>query len=856
MAQPTARRAVQPGPAPQPEPDSDSADNTRKRPRLGRANSNDNSNSNTNGNGNSSSNGTSNGNRNGNNGGSEESTLTSACDQCRIRKIRCDRRQPDCSNCLKAGFECNATNTFKRVNPMKQLRDEFSDVLKHLRDVDETLGTLTNLTRQIAARPCPHNTDPHSHPHPHPHLPSSASSPGAHALPTPPPGFLDPVQPNPQHGLPVALREPLCETVEFDHGGVRLYTYPAPLVMVRSLLRQATGALLDASHRDGNRSMSKGDGLAPALQEPAVQATLRQRLDEFPFHARCPESIAVGDNLAVATPPRLIVNLLGEGYLRNINVRTPIFEDDELRRAIDVHYADDQAQQSYAWALILNNIVLLQLGLEIQTARASHSQSHGMNDEIIPSFLKNCHRAIGNLDAFMAPSLVNVQALMTLTLVAREFYNSATAERVCHAACQVGRAMGLHRFVGVSPDESSSEAERIRHRLFRVLYAMDKQRVFMTGQPCDLHMFDADHQIGSSRSHTESSFPISDAFDDMMTIWEEIYLNLYTSRAVVASAETRARQVQLVSNSIYKFARTHSDLISTPSFGGPIADSDLMLIELVYGYHVSQVLILRCDRNDEQGLEKMHEFARSSLRVILEVGRGPLTTARLGLLASMFRRYPMVAFIELVAFRLANLFATGDYNAAAQADVALLRAICDQVHILQHGNLPHSFYARLRMGLVWALETLEAMGESFMGPSIQAQQPAGLSPPRTESSRSTEPPSHQPIVGPNPTIPEILNACNLHQSKGSQDLSRMTPTSRRSDEGFGHSGLAEFTNFGFLTPGTDRMDRMDFQSGPLSGSHFGAVSAAPSQLELSTGSIPSHPDWNDFNVDFFQGSLA
>ncbi|KAI0105039.1 hypothetical protein GGR51DRAFT_201377 [Nemania sp. FL0031] len=835
MAQAPARRAAQAGPPPLPEPDSDSAsrdairaDNTRKRPRLGS--------------------GSGNGNGNGNGNGSDE-TPTAACDQCRVRKIRCDRRQPDCSNCIKAGFECNSTNTFKRVNPMKQLRDDFSDVLKHLRDVDKTLGTLTSLTREIAARPYPQATHPHLH---------TSSPPAYHALPTPSSGF-DPVQPNSQYRPPSPndhtdlLRDPLVETVEFDSGGERLYSYPAPLVLVKSLLRQVASALLDSNDKEG--SSSNKEHLAPALREPIAQTVLRRKLDDFPFNSPCAESVASGDNNPVTTPPRLMVNLLGDGYLRNINVRTPIFDDDELRRGIDAHYADDRPQQSSAWALIVNNIVLLELGLEIQTARASHSHSRGMNDDIIPSFLKNCHRAIGNLSAFMTPSLVNVQALMTLTLVAREFYNSATAEKVCYAACQVGRAMGLHRSASACQDEKNNDAERVRHRLFRVLYAMDKQRVFMTGQPCDLHMFDSDHHIGSSRSHQEGNSPISDAYDDIMILWEEIYLNLYTSRAAVASLETRARQVRLVSNSTHKFARTHSALIAMPSFADGIADTDLMLVELAYVYRVSQVLVLRCDRDDEQGLEKMREFARSSLKMILEVGRGPLTTYRLAFLASIFRRYPMVAFIELVAFRLAHLFSNGDYDSATQADVALLRGVCDQLRSLQHGNLPLSFYARLKMGLVWAVETLESMGEALMGLSPRSQ-PAGFSPHHTESSCSTESLSQKPANGVNSMLPDILSACNFQHVRSNQDVSRL-PSSRRTDEVLGHGGLAEMTSFGFMTPD---MDRMDMTSGPLPTGQFGTSSSSAPQpqprLESTSGSIANNPNWNDFNLDFFQASLV
>ncbi|KAI2637994.1 hypothetical protein GGS26DRAFT_546053 [Hypomontagnella submonticulosa] len=812
--QTSPRRDAQPS---QPDPDSDSASATRaegmrKRPRSG-----------------------------------NDEPPTAACDQCRLRKVRCDRRQPECSNCRKAGVECNSSNTLKRVNHTKQLRDDFSVVLKHLSDVDQALGTLTELTRQIAARPCPHTANPHT-----------VCPPSNEIVPLPTPGSLDFMLPSAADddrasNDPLALNGPLFETIEFDQGGERLYGYPAPLVLIKSLLRQATGALLESDKQ--GESLENGDSyITRALQDMSARATLQQKLDDFPFNVPCRESVSVSDANPVTTPPRLMVNLFVDGYLHNINTRTPIFDDVGLRRAIDAHYGDELPQESRAWALIINNIVLLELGLEIQAARASHSNSRGMNDDILPSFLRNCDRAIGNLEAFMGPSLVNVQALMTLTLAAREFYNNATAEKVCHAACQVGRAIGLHRSGARYPNEKgtlSHESEQERERLFRVLYTLDKQRVFMTGQPCDLHMFDSDHRIGPDRNHEQAEPPIGDAFDHMMTIWEEIYLNLYSLRAASSGGETRMRQMRLVTGSVEKFSQKHAGLMSPISCANGTADIDPLHIELVYGHRVTQVLILRCERGNEQTQEKMRELARSSLRLILEVCKTPHTTPRLALLASMFRNYPMVAFIELIAFHLASLFRRGECDPTVQADVSLLRAICDQLHILQHDNLTHIFYARLKLGLLWALETLEALGEVLIRSSPQPRGMAGFSPQR-DSRRSTES-SRNPTNAPSPMAPDISNACGLHPSRGNQSLSSIS-SSRNGEDDFVQSGLAELTNFGFFTPGTDRMD---LASRPLTAAcQFNTSSNSQSQSDLNSGPLTGNSNWGDFNMDFFQGVSA
>ncbi|TGJ87328.1 hypothetical protein E0Z10_g1467 [Xylaria hypoxylon] len=713
-----------------------------------------------------------------------------ACNQCRLRKVRCDRLQPECSNCRKGGIECNSSNTLKRVNHVKQLRDDFSDVLKQLND----------------------------HPVQGDHRASQDSQ---------------------------VVKKPLSETMELDHGGERLYSYPAPLVLIKSLLRQVESLLAD-SDQQGDDHGSGGGKVARKLQDPAARATLQRKLDDFPFILPHHEFVISSDMSPLTTPPRLMVNLFVDGYLRNINTRTPIFDDDDLRHAVDAHYSDKQLQDSRARALIINNIILLELSLEIKTGRASHSTSRVPNDDILPSFLRNCERAIGNLDAFKAPNIVSLQALMTLTLVAQEFYSNATAERVCQAACQVGRLMGIHR----SKDRYQSEGADmtdVRGRLYRILYAMDKVRVFMTGQPCDLHLFDSDQHIGPKRNHADDDHPISDAFDHLMTIWEEIYLNLYSSRAAQATTETRLLQMRFVTGSIDRFAQTHARLLS-PSSANDTLDTDLLRIELLYGYQVSQILVLRCDQDNEQSLSRMRDLARSSLGLILEVCKPPLTTARFALLARMFRRYPMVAFAELVAFHLANHPTNDEFDAIALADVSLLRGIRDQLEMLQYDNLTHIFYARLSEGLAWALGTLEALAEALMRPLLRSQAQVEFSQQNQDSRRPTAEPSRNPT-------PDMFEACGS-SSRGSQDFSRLR-LSRHDEKDFGQARRpVDTTSFGGFAPDPERMELISAPSSPVYQPGGSIFPASQSQLDLASGPLASNINWSNFNLDFWQGAFA
>ena len=54
-------------------------------------------------------------------GNAEPSGPEPACDECRIRKVRCDRESPLCSSCRKSGLICQYTQKGKRINHTKKL---------------------------------------------------------------------------------------------------------------------------------------------------------------------------------------------------------------------------------------------------------------------------------------------------------------------------------------------------------------------------------------------------------------------------------------------------------------------------------------------------------------------------------------------------------------------------------------------------------------------------------------------------------------------------------------------------------------------------------------------------------------
>ncbi|KAI8956897.1 hypothetical protein F5Y11DRAFT_361305 [Daldinia sp. FL1419] len=632
----------------------------------------------------------------------QDDAPSAACDQCRYRKIKCDRLQPECSSCRKTGIPCTSSGTVKRVNQTKQLqvfssfrhlpalgRDDFSTVLERLDGVDQTLSALTKLTEQLAARSFTPNVNPS------PRTPSlirpvqtSSSDDGSAILPSA------------HKNRPERVTEDGCrhETIRLDQGGERVYSYPAAIPLLISLSKQLDQALVEGEGRqDGN--------VDALIKDPALRIALRRQLENFPF-PRCQQPVITSDHNPITTPPRFLVDLFVNSFLHNINIRYPIFDEALLLRAINTYFSGELSSDSNAWSLIFNNIVLLGLGLEVQVAEAIQSNTRSMNNDLLPSFLQNCDRALADLDSFARPSIVNVQALLTLTLASKQFYGNIMFERICQIACQVGLTLGLHRSVTGNEDAGSTQTER--ERLFRVLYTLDKQRAFISGQTCDIHLFDSDLALSPIDENEQPGRRLNSAFNSMMELWEEVYLSLYSSRANAVGETCRVRQARRMTQLVDEWDQQNHELMVT-KFPGSMEDISNVQLELKYCYHVTHVLCLRHDRQNNLAQQQMRDHARVCLGLISEAGSSPLTTANLALLDRLLGNYPVVAFIELVAFYYNTLVKGEVTNPEFEADLEALWAVCRHLQTLHNPSSQATYYPRLRDGLSWALENVVIM---------------------------------------------------------------------------------------------------------------------------------------------------
>lgn len=333
--------------------------------------------------------------------------------------------------------------------------------------------------------------------------------------------------------------------------------------------------------------------------------------------------------------------------------------------------------------------------------------------------------------------------------MAKELYGNPLFEKVLKTACQVGHMSGLH--LSNAHDRQSGEDLDERERVFRVLYSMDKQRVFLTGDPCDLYHFDSDLEL--RRTKPDVTEPPGRRFvaamDDMMINWEEVYLRLYSARASAAGAEYLSSQVAGLLELLTKWNERHPGVLDASRSArlreqnspGSHELNDLVSLqfEVRYCYHVTHVLILRCDRSqNEQAQIQMGYHARTCLRLIAEMGNtddGTLpepscaTKARLASLGRALAFYPIIAFTDLVVLRIDEILlnrqlpngrSTHDESGGIEADIKLLDGVLRVLERLQYTDRPSTYFNKLRLGLGWAAGVLkEIEGARLIGAQTQ-----------------------------------------------------------------------------------------------------------------------------------------
>ncbi|KAH8691212.1 putative C6 transcription factor [Talaromyces proteolyticus] len=642
---------------------------------------------------------------NDNNGGarsheSDDPPAPSACDQCRNRKVRCDRQLPQCSSCEKAGVLCEFPTRGKRVNPVKQLVEGVSGLAARLDSID---STIRSLVQQI---PTPQRR------------PSDASNPPSRSetSSTPEAACNDVDDIDLIFSSALDGQDYWSRHAELHKSGPdqEPQTISGTSIGNRALLekvRQAVHNLLEGKRSrkpspDSSSSDTNNVSTSPMLlakAHPSTLSELKAIYDTFPTFDDAGALSLLPGGQYVSLPPQSILETSLQLFLDKFNAVTPIFNETCLREAINARYGSrPYSKTDEAYNLCFNNIIVLSSGLRARLARLDKSYPKGMNEELLPAFLANSFRALRHLKFFLQPRHVNLQALATLALVAREYHESCVFDMICHMACDLFKAMDSEQSPISKAGHPSFEEWRT---LYWTLFVMDKQRTSVNGLPFDLYFYDSDLPLspeGGTRSLGQQSWMMHIY---ITTIWEETYISLYSARAARKGSSYRESQITRLDKLAEKWHSRTLQLFPESTTDNDNNNNlfveDNWQVELKYAYHIGQVLIhSRSDTANSREIELRN--AKAALQIINGVLNQTPTEGSLTLLCRLLRSYPLIA-VHSICMRFFE-----NPSIHMLEDLDLIDGVRDAFRILVDPNIPICSTGKTYMGISWCLEVAQA----------------------------------------------------------------------------------------------------------------------------------------------------
>ncbi|KAF7714529.1 Fungal Zn(2)-Cys(6) binuclear cluster domain-containing protein [Penicillium ucsense] len=545
---------------------------------------------------------------------SSDPPVSAACEQCRSRKVRCDRRLPQCSHCEKAGVVCEFPRRIQRVNPPDLLR--------------EIITPRTN---------------------------SSQSTQG--------PSLRSKDEPNTDHELSNTDDVEVVFGRALDAHSGDANNRKSPV----SVQGPSTTSTLRISY------IPIGNGAMLKRARGMLEALLQEKRATSPLEDSDSDTsdlgIASHQGWSVALPPHSILIMSLQLFLDEFNTFTPIFNQSLLRQTIDHQYSlVDASKVDMAYSLCFNNIIVLATGLRARFTRLRKLYPMGMNENLLPAFLENSFRALHHLKDLIQPRHVNLQALATLALVAREYHESHVFNQICHLACNLLKSMPDPPR-GSTAHSQLGPMDKERRDLYWTLFVLDKQRTCVTGHPFDLHFYNSD-----------------------------VY---------------RQRQVERLDRMAHKWCSRNPRLFSECSMYRLSPAEEKWRLELRYAFHLGQVLIHSCSNslNSKQvGLQN----SQASMRIIREVLKFTLTEASLALLCRLLRNYPLLA-VHYICIRFLK-----DPSVDMVENLELIASVHEALGVLVDHNLPSCCLTRTQAGVAWYLDVVRIVRV----PSPSSSQPS------------------------------------------------------------------------------------------------------------------------------------
>ncbi|KAI0145514.1 hypothetical protein GGR57DRAFT_480430 [Xylariaceae sp. FL1272] len=543
-----------------------------------------------------------------------------ACDNCKTRKTKCDRRSP-CASCTTLQVSCRTTNRAgekrQRVLLSSKYEDAVQDVSRQLADVKEMLQSL------MLSNGAPTSLTV-----------NSEKSHDAGAL------------------TPQSVRSMIDEQVPNLSNVQEGYNGDSSFQSQAQQVKTALDSTLTSFGLIANVEQSTIGGAHDSKSHEAQKSPTSGTLESPPT----PSAIESG---SVPLPPLdLVLKLLRLAKVEKqvFFFEVPLLDADEFTDMCrDVYFATEPVSL-YAWICVNIGLYYLFLGLSKADCDRLHTSQDVLRKEI-GVLRSNAEAAMQSLRLCSEPSIESCRALAILATFYTREGHSAVAWRLISGSARACLDLGLHRM----PSDVNVDKIDRKTSLFWHVYAWDKLLAMTCGRTPTIHHYDVSnglHLFDVPRLSVRNV--LYGAFVDFAVVTGEIHKSLFSASAYRASQQDRIQDVSQFAARL----RTIQSAVQSANSDNPTWDERFSSIATVMQICLHSQLsvvhrILPSDMPNPHPLQCSNECvdeARKALSVLVATGKAvEHFPARLGpFLNSVLSFVPFVPFIILAGNAIAT----------------------------------------------------------------------------------------------------------------------------------------------------------------------------------------------------------
>ncbi|KAK4450483.1 hypothetical protein QBC34DRAFT_437307 [Podospora aff. communis PSN243] len=647
----------------------------------------------------------------------------SVCDQCRFKKIRCGRERPRCLNCSRAGQECVWSGQGKKRNQITNLNQTTVALGARLERVEGALAEIQNSLANVSA----------GGPKASVILSETFSSLGEQFSTA---ESCRSSSASDASGLCRCRRRPGRRHSAYDgskntiSGGSKSEAYPGPTSLL-SLIGDFTEFVLE----------SASDSLPTDDAFRGVANHVRERLGQLAATVQNEGNFLGADEPPPSSPPLALLEVMVDPYFDLVNPRLPIWTKQSFRRLVDAAQTidNDDPVHDRAYVVCSNNLILLTLTAKsLQSAEKNAAPAQGrttppsLDLDLVQSFVGNAKRAIKSPELLLQPRLINVQAFLSLCLVAQQYLGDHALSLLFGFAVHVAKSIRLH-----TPEFSSSQLSpediQERQQTLHCLHIMKAAVHWAHGWSPEISGSDpiAARRLSVIIEPLNANDPVArhlTARVKLAQIEEQVYASLYGSESHLGGCGGTARIVSELEEVVQDW---------WDEYGSEDAEdetSDTYVAERALMFRLTRILILWPAADDADIGQRLLDDARCSMRQFVRLWR---TKADLGLCASLtwlIGHYPLIGVLQLAGNESAGCGDAGDLE-LLQLFVGILRIVSGLSEPFSHvtklyefsriaadfaGACRHGHAIRGQQELSWTPSSLENSEASTRVSSIAA----------------------------------------------------------------------------------------------------------------------------------------